>query len=345
MKTRAAVLEELHKPLAIWELDLPHLGRGQVLVQMVYSGVCRSQLNEIHGFKGEDRYLPHTLGHEGSGIVLEVGEGVSKVQEGDHVVLSWIKGSGLEAPGCRYRCRERVVNSGAISTFIQHAVVAENRLVPIPRELPFKEAALLGCALPTGAGVVFNQMRLQPGQTFAVFGAGGVGLCAILGARSLGASAIIAIDVHDQKLEKAKEVGATHVIHAAQTDPVQLIQEWTDGKGVDCVLECVGVQKAMETAFQVTSTQGICVMAGNLPAGHKIQIDPFDLIKGKRIIGSWGGATDIDRDVSRYVDLYLQQALPLAPLVTHEVDLDGINGLLEELQSGKVGRGVIALKE
>ncbi len=163
MKTKAAVLVNLPSLLEIWEFDSSSLKAGQVLVEMAYSGICHSQLNEIIGLKGEDHFLPHTLGHEGSGVVSEIGRGVSKVKPGDHVVLSWIKGEGQNAPGCQYQSACGEVNSGAISTFLTHAVISENRLVAIPKQMPLREAALLGCAIPTGAGVVRNEMKLQAG--------------------------------------------------------------------------------------------------------------------------------------------------------------------------------------
>lgn len=164
MKTQAAVLTKLKAPLAIWELEIPELKSGQVLVKVAYSGLCHSQLNEIKGLKGEDRFIPHTLGHEGSGTVELIGPDVTKVKQGDRVVLSWIKGKGADVSSCRYG----VVNSGAISTFMTHAVISENRIIPIPDAMPLKEAALLGCAVPTGAGVVKNEMELQEGESFAV---------------------------------------------------------------------------------------------------------------------------------------------------------------------------------
>lgn len=342
MKTKAAVLIELENPLDIIELEIPQLKKGQVLVRVCYSGVCRSQLNEIKGYRGKDLYLPHTLGHEGSGIVLEVGEGVKKVKAGDHVVLSWIKGIGLDAGGCKYSSAQGVVNSGSISTFLQHAVISENRLIPIPNEFSLREAALLGCALPTGAGVVFNQLQLLEGRSFAVFGVGGVGLSAILAARFLEADPIIAIDISDEKLARAQSIGATHLINSKNMDAVLAIREKTNGKGADGVLECVGNREAMENAFAATSNQGICVIAGNLPKDEKIKIDPFDLILGKQIKGSWGGASDIDRDVQRYTEMALVKGLPLSKLITHEAHLENINDLLSALERGLVGRALIA---
>ncbi|MCH9627853.1 MAG: Aryl-alcohol dehydrogenase [Chlamydiales bacterium] len=338
MKTTAAVLTKQKEPLEIQELTIPELQPGQVLVRVAYSGLCHSQLNEINGLKGEDRFIPHTLGHEGSGVVEAIGPGVSKVKVGDHAVLTWIKGTGADVPGCCYGH----VNSGAISTFMTHAVISENRIVPIPKEMPLREAALLGCAIPTGAGVVKNEMKLHEGNSFAVFGSGGVGLSALLAAKGAKAHPIIAVDVSESKLARACACGATHTINAKERDPIAAIFEMTEGAGVDFVFESAGRRDAMEKAFgSLKAPNGLCVLAGNLPKGEQISIDPFELIRGKRIIGTWGGKSAIDQDVAHYVDLFLNKRIDLSQLITHEVPLDQINHLVDELQAGKVGRGLV----
>ncbi len=343
MKTRAAILSQINQPLEIDELIIPELKCGQVLVKIAYSGVCHSQLNEIRGLKGEDKFLPHTLGHEGSGIVMEVGADVQKVQAGDPVVLTWIKGSGLDIPATQYHRHDgSIVNSGAISTFMEYAVISENRLVSIPKEMPLKEATLLGCAIPTGAGIVMNTARVQPGNSVAVFGVGGIGLSAILAAKMIGASVIIAVDILEQKLIQAKEIGATHIINATHQDVLDTIQKITGGQGVDFAIEAAGQRETMETAFKsVKDRGGLSILAGNLPAGQKICIDPFDLIKGKRVIGTWGGETDPDRDIRNYVDNFLSEKLNLKFFTSDICRLNKINDAVGDLASGKVNRPLI----
>ncbi len=341
--TKAAILSESNQPLQIHELIIPELKKGQVLVKIAYSGICHSQLNEIRGLKGEDRFLPHTLGHEGSGAVLEIGPDVNKVKHGDHVVLTWIKGSGHDVPSTQYLIKDgTIVNSGAISTFLTHAVISENRLVPIAKEMPLKEAALLGCAIPTGAGIVMNTACIQPGSSVAVFGVGGIGLSAILAAKMEGAAMIIAVDIREHKLSQAKEIGATHIIDASVEDVLDTIQAITDGQGVHFAIEAAGQREAMETAFKsVRDRGGLCILAGNLPAGHQINIDPFDLIKGKRIIGTWGGETDPDREIPNYVDHFLSDRLNLSFFTSDIYRLDKINDSFNDLASGKVNRALI----
>ena len=342
MRTKAAVLFDINTPLRVVELQTRDLQPGQVLVKVEYSGVCHSQLHEIRGRRGIDRFLPHTLGHEGSGIVIQIGSGVDKVKPGDHVVLSWIKGTGSDVSSSSYDSAEGTINSGAISTFMEHAVVSENRLTVISENMPLREAALLGCAVPTGAGTVLNTAQVRAGQSVAIFGLGGIGLSAVLGARIANADPIIGIDVLDHKLTHAKTLGATHVVNAAQRDTLAEVLQLTSGRGVDYAIEAAGRIETMQAAFNAVRDQGgLCVLAGNLAAGQTIQIDPFHLIRGKRIVGTWGGETAPDRDIPMYAAQYLAGRLNLSPLITHEYPLREINQAVVDLENGKVGRALI----
>lgn len=345
MRTKAAVLFELSEPLRIVEVDIPALKPGQVLVDVAYSGVCRSQLLEIRGKRGPDQYLPHTLGHEGSGTVLAVGDDVTKVKPGDRVVLSWIKGIGADVPSTIYGSEYGPVNSGAISTFMQQTVTCENRVTPIPQEMPLREAALLGCAVPTGAGIVLNTAKVEAGSSMAVFGLGGVGLSAVLAGAMLKAGMIIAVDVVDEKLDLAVRIGATHKINASREDPVEVIRKITGARGADYSIEAAGKPVTMEAAFQsVRDNGGLCVIAGNVAHGSRIAIDPFDLIRGKCIIGTWGGETQTDRDVPVYVKKFLTGDLHLAPIITSECALPAVNILLDDLNRGRImGRALVSM--
>ena len=345
METTAAVLFEINQPLRILDLEVPKLKQGQVLVDVAYSGICGSQLNEIHGLKGEDKFLPHTLGHEGSGIVLEVGKDVRKVKPGDHVVLTWIKGLGADVPSTIYHSIESPVNSGAIGTFMKKTVISENRLVPIPKEVPLIEAALLGCAIPTGAGIILNNAKINIGESVAVLGVGGIGLSAVMAASAVGAEKIIAVDVVDQKLDLAEQIGATHKINSTSKNPLNEILEITHGKGVDYAIESAGRKDTMEMALKsVRNGGGRCIIAGNLPSGAKISIDPMDLIKGKNILGSWGGETKPDEDIPKYVDLFYESKLKLNKLITHVYKLEEINKAIDKLESSKTGRVMIDMQ-
>jgi S-(hydroxymethyl)glutathione dehydrogenase/alcohol dehydrogenase len=281
------------------------------------------------------------MGHEGSGVVLQIGPDVKKVNVGDHVVLSWLKGSGLEASSTLYESAKGTINSGAVSTFLTKSVVSENRVTPISKEMPLKEAALLGCAVPTGAGMVLNTAKVRPGSTLAIFGTGGIGLAAILVASSI-CSKVIAIDINETKLNLAKRLGATHTVNAKDQAVAQVIRQYTDNRGVDYAIESAGLKETMEAAFEsIRPAGGLCILAGNLPHGQRIKLDPYDLIKGKRIIGTWGGESTPDKDIPQYVQRYLDKNLPLELLITHEYTLPDINRALFDLTRGQVGRAVI----
>lgn len=341
-QTEAAVLFELGKHLRTLSLSIPELKPGQVLVEMAYSGICHTQLLEILGKRGADSYLPHTLGHEGSGRVVKVGPGVHKVKSGDRVVLSWIRGNGMDAPSTVYQSPEGPVNSGAISTFLRQAVVSENRVTPIPESMPFRPAAMLGCAFLTGAGIVKNTAKIKPGASVAVFGVGGIGSSAVLAAGLVDSVTTIAVDLWDSKLERARELGATYGVNSRSRNPLDAILEITKGKGVDVAIEAAGKRETMEMAFQcVRPGGGLCVLAGNLENGEKISIDPHELIRGKKILGTWGGETEPDADVALYVKQYLSGGLKLDSLITHEYPLDRINQAFDDLLQGRVGRALV----
>lgn len=332
MKTKAAVLRKVDTPLSIEELEIPELKRGQVLVKILASGLCHSQLNEIRGRKGREN-IPHLLGHEAAGIVVDVGGGVEKVKKDDYVSISWIKGSGIEAEAPKYESSLGSVSAGAAATFTEHAIISENRLVVIPKEIEPAVASLLGCAVLTGAGISKN-LDIKKGDTVAIFGIGGIGASALLKAKSMGAE-VVAVDIVEWKLRWAKEELEVEAI-----EPSKL-----NSRKFDFVIECSGSKEAMEQAFDSAQDKGTVVLAGNLPPGGKISINPFDLIKGKNIFGSWGGGSDPDEDTPAYAQEYLDGSLPLEKLITKEYAFDEINEGLKDLESGELIRGVVLFNQ
>lgn len=345
MKTVAAVLVELGKPLELAELEVPVLRSGQVLVDIAFSGVCHTQLLECRGHRGHDPYLPHCLGHEGSGIVRDAGAGVTKAKVGDEVILSWIKGRGADVPGTVYRWNGRQVNAGGITTFGRHAVISENRLTVIPDGTSLQDAALLGCAIPTGVGAVLNTAQPKPGSSVAVFGVGGIGLCAIGGAVAAGCTPIVAVDVRQSQLELAKRMGATHTIAAGGEDPVAAIVRICPG-GVDVAIEASGCPEAMGQALQSVRNQGgIAVVIGNARHGEHILVDPWQLNLGKRLLGTWGGDNVPDRDYPRYCRLLSSGRLDLTPLRSSTYRLSDINEAIDDLGAGRVTRPFIDMTQ
>lgn len=343
--TKAAVLFVLNQPLVVkTDISLPPLAPGQLLVKVAFSGVCHSQLMEVRGKRGDDRFLPHLLGHEGSGTVIEVGVNVTKVKPGDKVILGWIKGEGLDVPGTKYTCGDQVINAGGVTTFSDYTIVSENRCVKLPDGVPLDIAVLFGCAILTGAGIVMNRIRPEKGSAIAVFGLGGIGLSALMACRLFDCSKIIAVDVENDKLELAREFGATHIINSSRQDPIAEILSITGGKGVDYSVEAAGHSKTIETAFlSVRKFGGLCVFASHPQAGAKIELDPYDLISGRRIEGSWGGSSCPDKDIPLLAGLYLEGKLPLEKLLSNRYSLDEINQALDDLENRKIVRGLIEM--
>lgn len=323
-------------------IEIPDLNDGQVLVKVVYSGICHSQLMEIRGLRGEDKYLPHLLGHEGSGVVVDVGKKVTKVKPDDRVILTWIKGWGIEAGGCKYRKGNVVINAGAVTTLNEYAVISENRCIKLPEGIPLDVAILFGCAIPTGAGIVFNEINPEKGSNVAIFGLGGIGLSALMAVRLFECSKIIAVDIEEDKLRLARDFGATHCINSGNEDPVKRIMQITEGMGVDYSVEAAGVTSSIEQAFDVVRARGgLCVFATHPKAGDKIKLEPHALISGKQIRGSWGGASCPDKDIPRFAGLYKDGKLPLEKLLSHSYSLDDVNCAFDDLQRRKITRAII----
>jgi S-(hydroxymethyl)glutathione dehydrogenase/alcohol dehydrogenase len=341
MKTLAAVLIETGKPLLLEELEIPSLKPGQVLVEIAFSGVCHTQVLECRGYRGEDPYLPHCLGHEGSGVVCDVGTGVTKVRVGDHAILSWMKGSGTDADGTVYRWGGRSVNAGGITTFSRYSVISENRLTVMSGDIPMREGAMLGCAVPTGLGAVFNTAKPLPGQSFAVFGTGGIGLCAVAGAQIAGCTPVIAVDISEEKLALATRMGATHCIRAVKADLWQEVHEICPG-GVDFAIEASGRPAVMAQAlYGVRNQGGIVVVIGNARHGERIELDPKQLNLGKQLRGTWGGDNWPDRDFPRYCKLLNSGNLNIKPLLSKIYGLSQINQAIDDLEAGKVARPLV----
>jgi len=341
MKTVAAVLIETGKPLVLAELDIPALKPGQVLVEIKFSGVCHTQVLECRGHRGEDRYLPHCLGHEGSGIVCDLGSGVTKVRAGDRVILSWIKGSGADVPGTVYRWGSRNVNAGAIATFSRYSIISENRLTVVPVDFAMQAVALLGCAVPTGVGAVINTAKPNPGQNIAVFGTGGIGLCAVAGAAIAGCTPIIAIDIQQNKLKLATQMGATHGVNATLVNPVEELNRICPG-GVDFAIEASGYPAVMlQALYSVRNQGGIVVVVGNAREGERLELDPRQFNMGKQLRGTWGGDNWPDRDFPRYCELLSAGKLNIEPLSSRIYRLSEINQAIDDLETGKATRPLI----
>jgi Zn-dependent alcohol dehydrogenase len=311
------------------------LAIGQVLVKIHFSGICGSQLGEIDGAKGEDKFQPHLLGHEASGVVLETGPGVRHVKAGDKVVLHWRKGLGIESETPHYSWEGRKVNAGWITTFNEYAIVSENRVTAIPPDSDMEVAALFGCAVTTGFGVVENNAKVRIGESVVVFGAGGIGLNIVQAAALVSAYPIIAVDVFDNRLDLARTMGATHVINSKSADARQAILEIVGNAGVDAFIDNTGQPPIIEMGYQITKPQGRVTLVGVPRKGNDINIYSLPLHFGKGLSGSHGGEAIPQTDIPRYHQLFRAGRIKLRELVTDYFSLDQINDAVAGMRTGK----------
>jgi Zn-dependent alcohol dehydrogenase len=349
MKSKAALQLAPGGPVVIEEIEIPDPGPNQVTVRTFASGICHSQLHQLHN-PGLPR--PMGLGHEGSGVVVQVGEGVTHVQEGDHVISTWVPRSPIsglpvsQSTGASLR-GQPVIADGDVYTWSEHMVTFAEKVVPMSRSDPTDITCLLGCAVLTGAGAVLHTAQVGSGESVAVFGMGGVGLSAIGAAAIAGADPIIAIDLDDRKLEFAREFGASHVINASNTDAVEAIWEISAG-GVDYALDAVGVPT---TALQIVSAVrqggpradnkgGTAVLLGIPVSDVTLDLTTI-LLYQRRYFGSLG-ATEPDTDFPLFLEWMRTDRFPLGKLVTDRYSLEQIDEALAALEQGHiVGRAII----
>ena len=342
---KAAILVEQRKPLVIDEIELPEkLDVGQVLVKVHYSGICGSQLGEIDGAKGEDKFLPHLLGHEASATVIAVGPGVKYVKPEQLVVMHWRKSQGIEGAPPVYRWQGKQVNAGWITTFNEYAIVSENRLTAIPQDSDLEVAALFGCAVTTGFGVVENNAKLRIGESVVVFGAGGVGLNIVQAAALVCAYPVIAVDLHDSRLALAKEMGATHLINASRENAEQKIREILGTQALDCFIDNTGNPEIIQLGYGLVHAQGRVTLVGVPRKGNNINIYSLPLHFGKGLSGSHGGEAIPHMDIPRYHQLFRQDRIKLRELITERFELADINTAIDRMRTGAAsGRCLVRL--
>jgi alcohol dehydrogenase len=373
MKTRAAVLYEMgapqpyaeSRPLVVDEMTLEGPGEGEVLVEVAGAGVCHSDLSVVDGSR--PRVMPMVLGHEASGVVRETGRGVTAFAPGDHVVFSFIPVCGrcaycasgrgaLCEPGLSANV-DGTLLSGArrfadsrsrachhhlgVSAFSEFTVAAEESLVKVDPAVPLDKAALFGCAVMTGVGAVTNTAHVEPGASVAVFGMGGVGLSAVMGARAAGACRVVAVDRVADKLALAREVGATDTVVASAANPVEAVRELTGG-GAEYVFESVGNEEVRARAYEATRRGGTTVAIGLPHPSKMLAISAASVVAEERTLkGSYMGSCVPRRDVPRFVDMYLAGLLPVDRLHTHTIGLDEINEGLDRLARAEAARQIV----
>jgi Zn-dependent alcohol dehydrogenase len=343
--TRAAILVEQRQPLVVDEITLPdHLDVGQVLVELAYSGICGSQLGEIDGVKGPDKWLPHLLGHEASGTVMAVGPGVRHVKSGDTVVAHWKPSLGIESAVPKYQWHSKTVNAGWVTTFNRHAIVSENRLTPISPSVDLMAAALFGCAVTTGFGLIDNQSDLRLGDDVVVFGAGGIGLNIIQAAQLSGARKVVAIDLFDNRLALAKRCGATDVINARDADPWARLGEIFSDRAPDIFVDNTGNPDIIARGYDLVDAKGQVLLVGVPKKGANTTLYTLPMHFGKHVCGTHGGETEPHYDIPRYMRLGAARGLDFGDLITEIQPLSRVNELIAGMRDGSTaGRCMIDL--
>ncbi|GAB3672816.1 S-(hydroxymethyl)glutathione dehydrogenase/class III alcohol dehydrogenase [Salinisphaera aquimarina] len=367
MKSRAAVAWESGKPLSLEEVEVAPPKKGEVLVRIVATGVCHTDAYTLSGSDPEGHF-PIILGHEGGGVVEEVGEGVTSVKPGDHVIPLYTaecgeckfcksgktnlcssvretQGQGVMPDGTsRFKCNgKELFHYMGTSTFSEYTVVAEVSLAKVSKEAPLDKICLLGCGITTGIGAVFNTAKVEEGSTVAVFGLGAIGLAVIQGARMANASRIIAIDINPSKFEFAKQLGATECVNPKDyDDPIQqVIIELTDG-GVDYSFECIGNVNIMRSALECCHKGwGESTIIGVAGAGETIETRPFQLVTGRVWRGSAFGGVKGRTQLPGYVKRYMDGEINLDDFVTHDLPFEKINEAFDLLHEGKAIRSVL----
>tara|TARA_B100000212_G_scaffold306851_1_gene255640 strand:- start:1032 stop:2084 length:1053 start_codon:yes stop_codon:yes gene_type:complete len=344
MKFKAAILVETKKPLIIDEISINKLYRGQVLVKLNQSGVCRSQLFEIDGERGEDKWLPHLLGHEAIGEVVDVGEGVKTVQKGDNVVLSWIKSEGISAEPAKYNWGNKIVNSGRVTTFSEYTICSEDRCIQINKTLTSIVGASLGCAIPTGYGLGLTLYEMKFAKYVGIVGLGGIGMSALLGVQNESNAKIIAIDLSEERLYQAKKLGAHHIINASKVHDLKNEIKKINPNLLDIVIECSGSINALNNSLKLIQNKGIVKFVSHPRFGDLLSIDPFELILGKRIEGSWGGGINPDIHLNKIAKKVSKNKDFLEIYSKKEYSLEDINNAILDLKSLNVLRPIINLQ-
>ena len=335
---KAVVLEELNQPLVLREVGLTELEFGQVLVKVLVSGLCGAQLRQIKGHEGNEKFLPHLIGHEGCGIVEGVGIGVTTVRPGDKVVMHCHLGSGIESSFPSYTLDGKTISSGKITTLSEFSIVSENRVTKIDFKTPSVLAAMLGCSLTTALGIVDNECQLKFGESVAIIGCGGVGLNLIQAAKMKNASPIYGVDVNQSMFDLATQLGADCFVYDIQYLPNKC----------DVIIDTTGIPDVISAAFERLRPGGRLILTGQ-PAPDRLVCLPnvvsmFDG-DGKSIRAIRGGGTDPEKDIPRYIKLALKGLLDYETIHTHTFTLDEINEAFDLLRSGSAGKIMIKISE
>ena len=344
MKFKAVILEEINKPLSIKDIESTELHVGQVLVKILVSGLCGAQLQEIAGLKGNSKFLPHLMGHEGCGIVTDIGLGVTTVKIGDKVVMHWRVGDGIEAPFPNYILDGKKISSGKVTTLSEYSIVSENRLTAVPHDTSDYLCALLGCGLTTALGTINNEAEVKFGESVMIVGCGGVGLNLIQGSKLASAYPIIGVDVSEDKREIVNSFSVNFI-----NTSIEDIKEGLSRLGikdVDVIIDTTGNIKAIESTISLLSNKGRYIMVGQPKPGETMLIPNANSLfgtHGKIIKSTQGGKTSPTDDIPKYIKLHRAGLLDINKIITHEFILNDINKAIDILKTGQAGRIMIKI--
>jgi Zn-dependent alcohol dehydrogenase len=334
---KAVVLETINAPLVIGVVEPGALLRGQVLVKILISGICGAQLQEIAGNKGNAKFVPHLLGHEGCGIVEKIGEGVATVKPGDKVVMHWRKGDGIEADFPSYTYKGKKMSSGKVTTLSEYSIVSENRVTAVPHDTPNDFCALLGCGLSTALGTIEKEATLKKGESIMIVGVGGLGACHIQAAKLFGAGAIVAVDIHDKKA-LAESLGATLFINSVKEDMRDTLEK-AGIKDVNIIVETSGIGASIRDTLPLLSGGGRYILVGQPKPGESVEILNAGHLfggEGKMIKATQGGQFSPSKDIPKYIKKYA--SLDTSKLITYRTTLDKINDAITMMREGKAIR-------
>ncbi|MDB9980004.1 zinc-binding dehydrogenase [Candidatus Pelagibacter sp.] len=336
MKFKAAVLFKQKKPLKIIDINFDDkLSNGQILVKIIYSGICGSQVGEISGVKGKDRFLPHLLGHEGTGIVVDKNKKVKNFKIGDKVILHWKRGNGKNSNPPKYFHDRKVINAGWVTTFNEYAVVSENRLTKLPKNISTREGVIFGCAITTSYGVTFKEAKLNNKDNLLIIGAGNLGLSMTMFAKIARCKKIIVVDINKKKLILAKKLGATNtILYKNNNSFINEVKHHFKNNMPNKIIENTGNKNMIENAYELLNKNGKLILVGVPNFKEKISINTLPLHLGKKMIGSFGGGINPSRDIKKIINLLKNKSI-IKHLLGKTYKLSQINLAISQMKKGK----------
>ncbi len=340
---KAAYLNKLNSPLKISNnIKFRNLNYGQVLVENYYTGICKSQIYEIYSGRDNKKYIPHLLGHEATGVVIDKHRSVKKIKIGDRVILTWLKCKGLQSKNPIYYDKLKKINSGSVTTFSNFSIVSENRLLKLPKDISLKKGVILGCAFPTGSGMILSNISSTKNKKIAFIGLGGVGVSALLTSLNFVFKEVYGFDVSNNRLNFLKKF-----INSERKINYLIFNQGTSSRFkdyFDYVIETSGSTKGIENGFKILKSNGKMIFASHPSKGKKIKLDPFDLIRGKKIIGSWGGDFDYEKNCMKIFKIFRGIKNFDKLFQEKSYNFNQINYAIKDFKNGKVLRPLIKLK-